>query len=263
MAKAKANKNIASSIKRILWIVFFFIAAALIVSAVEKKKSKVAKDILINIKTMSDGNTLINSEDVRVTIERSFGHDLAGVPLGELDVARVERVLEEDGFINNADVYVDAENKIHIEVNQREPILRIIDNNGLNYYLDKEGVKMPTSDHFTARVLVATGNIPPHVPDFKERKKHVIKDLFELTNKLRQDGFLDAMIEQIHITDNKEYILIPKVGKQKILLGPYEEIDEKFKRLKIFYKEGIPYEGWKKYKTINLKFKDQVVCKKR
>jgi len=256
------NKNLQSTLKRILWIAFFFIAAALIVSAVEKKKSRVASDILINIKNMSDGNTLINNEDVRVTIERSFGHDLAGIPLGELDVARVERVLEADGFIKNADVFVDAENKVHIEVEQREPVLRIIDKNGLNYYLDKEGSKMPTSDHFTARVLVATGNIPPYVPDFGERKKHIIKDLFNLTNAIQQDGFLDAMIEQIHISSNKEFTLIPKIGRQKIILGSYEDIDSKFKRLKIFYKEGIPYEGWQKYKTINLKFKDQVVCKK-
>jgi cell division protein FtsQ len=33
-------------------------------------------------------------------------------------------------------------------------------------------------------------------------------------------------------------------------------------RLKIFYKEGMPYEGWRKYETINLKYSGQVVCKR-
>ena len=77
------------------------------------------------------------------------------------------------------------------------------------------------------------------------------------------DPFYSALVEQIYLSNVGEYILIPKVGQQKIILGPYEEIEDKLERLKIFYKQGIPYEGWQKYKSINLKFKDQVVCKKR
>jgi cell division protein FtsQ len=39
-------------------------------------------------------------------------------------------------------------------------------------------------------------------------------------------------------------------------------VREKFEKLKIFYREAIPYEGWDKYEEINLKFKRQIVCKK-
>jgi len=139
--------------------------------------------------------------------------------------------------------------------------LRIIDDNGLDYYLDSEGMKLPLSKHFTARVLVATGNIPPHSPDFLQRKKHLLKDLFQLAKLILADEFLKSLLEQIYVNQG-EFVLIPKVGDQKILLGKFENVEDKLERLNIFYQKGIPYEGWQKYKTINLKFKNQVVCGK-
>ena len=247
-----------------LWIAFFFAIAALIISAIESKKARLAKDVLINIQHLPDGNDLISKEDIKLTIERSFGFNLTGIPVREIDFARVERVLENEPFILNADVYVDASNQIHIEVSQREPIVRIIDVNGLNFYLDEFGEKMPLSKHFTARVLVATGNILPFDKQFLQRKKrNTLKDLFELTNTFRKDEFLNPLIGQIFVTEAGEYYLIPNLGNQKIILGTMENLEEKLFYLKTFYKEALPYKGWQKYKTINLKFKGQVVAGKR
>jgi cell division protein FtsQ len=257
------NREILLMVKRLAWIGFFFLIAVAIISAVEAKKGRTAADIFIKIATLPDGDSLINQQDVKVTIERSFGYNLLGIPVREIDVARVERVLENDPFILNADVFLDAKNQIHIEIEQREPILRIIDKNGLNYYLDKDGMKMPLSKHFTARVLVATGNIPPFDLDFLQKKKHILKDLFELTNIILKDDFLEPMIQQIYVNNSKEYELSPLIGDQKILLGKMNNIENKIFYLKTFYKEAIPYKGWQKYKTINLKIKGQVVAGRR
>ena len=168
--------------------------------------------------------------------------------------------MEDDPFVLNADVFVDAKNQVHIQIDQRIPVLRIIDKTGQNYYLDEFGTKMPLSKHFTARVLVATGNIPPFDPEFLERKKHVLKDLFELTAIILNDEFLEPMIEQIYVDDSQEFLLSPNIGDQKILLGDLANIDNKIFKLKTFYKEAMPFKGWQKYKIINLKFKGQVVA---
>ncbi len=257
------NSEVFRMVKRFAWLGFFFLIAVAIISAVETKKGKSAKDIFIEIKELPDGDSLINQEDVKITIERSFGYNLLGIPVGEIDVARVERVLENDPFVLNADVFLDAKSQLHIEIEQREPILRIIDKNGLNYYLDENGMKMPLSKHFTARVLVATGNIPPFDVQFLQKKKHTLKDIFELTKTILADDFLEPLVEQVYVNNSNEYELSPIIGDQKILLGNMDNLDDKIFYLKTFYKEAIPYKGWQKYKIINLKFKGQVVAGRR
>lgn len=257
------NKESLKSLKRILSIALVLLTGVLLISSIEKKGNRIVSEVFILIETLPDSSNLINKQDVMLTIERSFGHQLSGVRISEINVERVERVLEADPFVKKANVHLDAKNQVYIELTQREPILRIINKDGLNYYLDTYGEKMPLSSHFTARVLVATGNIPAHVPNFQERKRHTIKDIFRLSKLILEDDFLNPLIEQIYVDDNREYTLIPKIGKQKIKLGKYEDIEDKFFRLEAFYTNGIPYAGWQKYSTINLKYKGQVVCRKR
>ena len=55
----------------------------------------------------------------------------------------------------------------------------------------------------------------------------------------------------------------PKTIQEKIddLTEAYEE---KFEKLKMFYTEGLnKTDGWNKYSTINIKYKNQVVCTKK
>jgi cell division protein FtsQ len=50
------------------------------------------------------------------------------------------------------------------------------------------------------------------------------------------------------------------VGNHKIILGDCSDLEQKFKKLFAFYKDGLNKIGWNTYKTINLKYKNQVVC---
>ncbi|MDV7400600.1 hypothetical protein RZS08_54800, partial [Arthrospira platensis SPKY1] len=70
------------------------------------------------------------------------------------------------------------------------------------------------------------------------------------------------LIEQIYVSNGK-ILLAPKVGNYKIVLGTVDDLDEKFRRLRIFYDEVVPYQGWRRYKTVNLSYKGQIVCEKR
>lgn len=260
------NKNeLNITLKRASWLLAIFFSIAIVVSAVGRKEASMVQEVQVTVEPLQGDNLLIKPEDVLITIERSVGAQLRGMPLNSVDVARIERVLEEDPFVIDADVYVTAQSVVRVNIKQREPILRVIDNNGLNYYLDKEGNKMPLSRHFAARVLTATGNIPPHDPEFLQRKKHRLKDLFLLSEKILADEFYKALIEQIYVSNTGEFTLIPKVGDQKIIFGRLANADDKLENLKIFYQEGIPFveKGWNAYRTIDVRFKGQVVCEKK
>lgn len=257
------SKDLIKTLKKLSWVALIFAVAAVVISAIERKETSQVEEVRIEIAPLKDSTWMIRKGDILLTIERSFGYALESLPIISVEVERLERVLENDPFILNADVYVDAGNRVNIEIEQREPILRIIDNNQLNYYLDGAGKKMPLSNHFAARVLVATGNIPPFVPDFLKRDKHVLKDLYHMTRIIQQDEFMNALVEQIYVSNRGEYSIVPKIGKHNIILGSFNHLEEKIERLKIFYQEAMPYEGWRKYKTVDLRYEGQVVCKKR
>jgi cell division protein FtsQ len=69
----------------------------------------------------------------------------------------------------------------------------------------------------------------------------------------------------VHRVNSGDFVLVPQVGSHTIIFGSArsdEEVKEKMDKLKVFYQEGLPFEGWNKYETINLKFRNQIVCKK-
>jgi len=55
------------------------------------------------------------------------------------------------------------------------------------------------------------------------------------------------------------FVLIPKLGKQKIYLGTYENMPEKLANLKLFYSKAIAEEGWQKYSAFDLRYDGQIV----
>lgn len=241
---------------------FLFIVVMIWFIARNRKANTFAEGLQVTVKELPSGDKLISERDVRQALLTAFGADLENSELATLEVERMERVLESDPFVQNADAYIDQNNQVHIKIDQREPLLRVLDNNGNNYYLDAAGKKMPPSKNFAARVVVATGNVSAYTPEFQERKKSTLKDLFHIAQTLLADEFLASFIQQIHVNNRGEFILVPLIGDQKIELGSARKLDDKLRRLKIFYQEGMPYEGWRKYETINLKYSGQVVCRR-
>jgi cell division protein FtsQ len=229
-----------------------------------RKKRSAIKDVIVDIQHIPNAdNDLIKEKDVKEIIRRSFEEKVENEPLGQVDVARIEQVLEQDPFVENAETFVDVKGNLNLKIYQRQPILRVIDNNNLNYYLDKNGVKMPLSKYYSARVPIITGAVPPYVNDFLKQKKYALKDVFYLVQRLNADVFFAPMIQQIVIDAAGEFTIIPILGDQKIRIGTLDDLDEKLERLKIFYKEAMPYEGWRKYRSISVKYKGQIVCKKK
>ncbi len=240
-------------------IIFLLCLFVLVVSAVQEKQTTKAQDLVVNIVNQKDSLHLIDSEDIRKTIARNFGHSVKGIPLEALEIKKIENLLREDPFIYNAEVFIDAKNRVNVNLEQRQPLVRVIDEEGKHYYMDEEGVKIPLSAHLTVRVPVMTGKIPSKS---ELNYNEVQEDVFLICKKIKEDEFLQPMVEQIHRNAKGEYTFVPKIGKQKIVFGKTENVDEKIENLKIFYKEAMTRHGWSKYQSINLKYDGQIVCSK-
>lgn len=259
-------KRMSFIIRRLSLMVGGFAVILLIVAAVQYRKKSVVTDegLTITIINNEADNKFIRERDVIELLFKEFRHAIVGQSLEQIDIEEVEQVLEEDMFIKDADVYVDALNKVHITIEQRVPIARIMDEVESSYYLDEEGNRVRTSPKFTARVMVVTGKIGRYSENYKNIPHHRLGRVLKLIQFIDADPFWKAQFEQIHIDHSGEATLIPKLGDHKVKFGqPHEDIEDKFHRLEVFYQDGLPVEGWDKYKSINLSFKGQVVAKKR
>jgi len=250
-----------ASLIRIFWFVLILGTAALVISAVESTNDSRTQAVNIEIEPILNGNFLINEGDIQSVIKNAFDSDLIGEKVSDIDMERLELELEAEPFVLDAETYINAREEIKISIRQRQPILRIIDKNGLDYYLDKSGVKMKPSKHYTARVVVVTGDLPAYTDDYLQREDHIMSDLFKLVNFILKDELLKPLVEQIHVK-NKQFTFVPKIGDHKIKIGGIKDLEDKVERLKIFYKEGMSRTGWQRYKELDLRYKGQVIGRK-
>ena len=157
-----------------------------------------------------------------------------------------------------------------IKAKPREAILRIFDHKGHHLYLGKDKILMDNSLESSHRLIVANGNIP-HINN--EERIQILKGktelpeiyyhLYDFVNKIHEDEFLEALIDQIYIDKKGQIELTPKIGVKKICFGGFENSEEKFFNLKTFYLNGKDRIDWQKYQSINIKYKNQIVCSKK
>jgi cell division protein FtsQ len=225
--------------------------------------------VKINIADDSDRSFIVSSDILKMLEKNNIKYK--GVRLTDINLIKIEQVVKSNQIIEECRAYTGINRTLYIEVTQRNPLVRIIDKQGQGYYIDKEGNVLNLSRRYAPRVLVANGNIrtpfrvgkPANINSLRDSlaaKK--LKDICTLVNFISKEDFWNAQIEQIYINHNGEFELIPRVGPHIILLGDIEDYEEKFRKLEIFYKEGLNNVGWNQYLTINLKYKDQVVCTK-
>jgi cell division protein FtsQ len=256
-----------------LWISFGVIVFILM-GLVKKAQNESVIDkpnIIIHV----NGENAFLTEDELYTRLKRKGYIYNGQIYTGLKVNEVEKYLTSMSEIKSAKVFTKIGSKWTIEVEIRKPIARIFNNYGESFYLDELGYTMSPSNLYTARVVIVTGDIPDRinsksVPEIINNRvlksKLKLDDLYRISHYVCSDQLLQALIGQIHRKKNGEFVLIPQVGGQKIIFGSAftdQEVREKFKKLKVFYKEAMPYEGWCKYDEISLKYDKQIVCKKK
>jgi cell division protein FtsQ len=185
---------------------------------------------------------------------------LIGRRLENINLHALENKLKANPFVESASVYADMDGVIQVEISQRQPMLRIMNRFNQDFYVDQHGLKIPLSNNFTAKVLVANGYIDElFARRVDSLRTQIARDLFKTADYIRKDSLWSAQIAQIYVNEQHEIELIPRVGNQRILLGNADSLNTKFKNLLAFYKQALPQVGWVAYKAINIKYINQVI----
>lgn len=243
-------------IKKILLLFVLLLIATYLVVAVtvfnNKPKDLTCKDIELIIKDSVNAGFITKKEVVSLLNEE--GIYPVGKKTNRILTKTLEKGLSKHPLIEKAECYKTPKGNICIEIYQRLPILRVINNKGDNYYIDNLGKIIPPTAKCTAHTVIATGYV---------EKSYAMRNLYKFGVFLQRNKFWNAQIEQINITQGWDIELIPRVGDHIVFLGKIDNFEEKLERLKIFYEKALNKVGWNKYQRISLEFSNQIICTKR
>jgi cell division protein FtsQ len=226
---------------------------------------KEAGVICSDVKVYIPGNQyFIDKEEIDNILHLNSTNTLIGRRIASINMHDLENKLKANAFIETAQVYADMDGVVRVEVTQRRPILRIMSQFDKDFYVDEHGLKVPLSNNFTARVLVANGFIEePFGNKIDTLHTDMARQVFKTASFISKDTLWNAQIAEIYVNAQHEMELIPRVGNDRILLGNADSLQSKFANLFAFYKQAIPRVGWEAYKLINIKYANQVIGVKK
>lgn len=249
--KTKLIKTLGFSFLGLVLLVF--------IAFVEKKDAeRKFVDISVKVKGMADVY-FVDEKEILDNLKSQFQTLVPGMALSKIDFQQLELKVESHPFVKNAEVYRDLKGNILVEIQQHQPIARIVRPMAADGYISSDGQVLPTSPKYTTRVLILEGDFAQKLLEAEDLSiDH--QDLLALVEFIYQDPFWNAQITSLDIDGKGDIKLRQQVGKQVIEFGDARDIEEKFEKISLFYEKIIPGKGWNAYSRVNVKYKDQIIC---
>lgn len=244
-----------------LWVAIGAGTIVLLVAAIQKKDAQHCSSININIKGVSN-NFFVDKKDIINAITTTVGGNPIGRSVSQFDLRKIESDLQKNVWVKTAQLFFDNNQVLQVNIFEREPMARVFTTAGATFYIDSSGAVLPLSDKYSARLPVFT-NFPGGGKILSKADSVLLRDVLSISTALQKDSFCMAMIDQVDITLQRTFQLIPKIGTQLIVFGDASDAEEKLQKLKLFYKDAMTKAGWNYYSEINVQYKSQVVAKRR
>ncbi len=249
-------------IKRILllavWVMVMAGITTLLIAANRKQKAHLCNELIIG---MRGGNGLyLDKSDIIRLIEKTSGNVL-NRHIAKIRIARLERNLELNPWIKDAELYFDSKDALHVFVEERQPIARVFTSSGRSFYIDSSGHIMPLIEKMSARVPVVTGF--PSGTKWLAKDSSLLESVKTISGFVYAHPFWNAQVGQIVITNERKFEIIPVIGDHVIKIGSADRIEEKLNRLFIFYSQVLSKVGFNKYAVLNVQYEGQVIAVKK
>lgn len=238
-------KNIWTNVR--LLLMFAIIIFLYSFTSKRNGERKIKKPI---VEFVEEGSLFLTHEAVnKLLIEKN--QDPQTIQKVNLDLNKLEKSINEHDMVEKSEVFVSIDGVLKAVVKQKTPIARVFEKEA-SFYIDLEGNRMPLSDINTARVPLVSGEI-----DAVKKK-----DLYELLKLIYNDDFLKKNIIGVEVLHGGSLRMANRNFNYTIDFGKTKNADKKFNNYKAFFQKAVQDSMIGKYKEINLKFTQQVVCTK-
>ena len=245
----------------VVWLAIGAGTIVLLVAAIKKKDAQHCSGVSITIEGV-DNNFFVDKKDILNSITIEVGGNPAGKRVSAFDLRKLEAELQKDIWVKSSQLFFDNNNRLVVKVLEREPVARVFTTSGTTFYIDSSLTMLPLSEKFSARLPVFT-SFPSDKMVLSHADSTLLKNILTASMAILKDRFGMALIDQIDITPQRNFEMIPKIGNTIIIFGDATDVEEKLKKLLLFYRQVIVKAGWNKYSEVNVQFKGQVVAKRK
>lgn len=212
-------------------------------------------------------NSFVSKSDVKSYLDKEYGSYI-GEAIDSIDLIRVEDIVDGRSAVLKSQAYVTRDGILHVEVTQRKPVVRFQKKDG-GFYADAEGYIFPLQRSYASHVQVIDGNIPLAANSGYKgaignpKEKEWFDRMMNVINFIEGSRTWKDKIVQIYVDDGSDLILIPREGNEEFLFGQPVDIEDKFHKMEKYYTHILPAKGAGFYKTVDLKYEGQIVCKQK
>ena len=257
--------------KAVKYILYSALAAVLLgcmaaayIAGQQARRPIMCKGIRIQVLD-SNVNSFVTVSDVRLFIDKSCGK-IIGLPIDSIDLVKVEKAVDSRSAVLKSQAFVTRDSILNVTVTQRKPVVRFQKKDG-GFYADAEGYIFPLQSSYASHVQIIDGAIPLAAnsgykgtienPD----EKTWFKKIMNVVNYMEGSKVWKGKIVQIHVQENGELILVPREGNERFMFGQPGSLEEKFAKMEKYYTTIVPEKGADKYRTVDVRFDNQIVCK--
>ena len=189
--------------------------------------------------------------------------------IGTVDMVKIQQNLEANPWIESNAAYIDLDGNLNVCFKEYEPQFRVFGKNGQSMYVTNKGIVVPSCNHYTPYVLIASGNFDLQngantyaLCDTLERDRNILNALY-WHKAIKANPFIESCVGQLYCNSKNEFELTVKGLDARVIVGDTCLATDKLKRLEIFMKQRINRPDTQNMKIINLNYKNQIVCTKR
>jgi cell division protein FtsQ len=243
----------------VFWSLATLAAVSLVVVFSARLEAKICNHIEVQVEQPYD-TYFVSEEEVIQLMTAKGTEKVIGAEFESLSLKKLENRIKSHKFVHSAVAYRDFQGNLFVRVGQKRPIARIVRPQAPDAYISESGEILPTSERFTARVMLLSGAYADRLVKQNLTETPEGTQLLELLRFIDADPYWKAQLPQLEI-DRAGYIrFYPQLTKQLVEFGKPEQLKEKFSKLKLFYQKILPARGWNTYRRVNLMYKDQIVC---
>lgn len=232
------------------------IFSAILIAANRKQSDKPIAGTKVTLKHQDREENFLKTKDVEDLISQQ-GINVENQTIASINVDEIEKIVQSNPWIKDAQVFVDNKGTLNIEVAQRLPVARIFANDGASFYIDTAGFEMPLSQNYAYSVPVFTNYVKQANDSINEHNK---KSMVYLSSIIKDDSFWNAQITQVNMEGLNNFNFYTTLGRQKIKFGDTSAALAKLDNLMAFYKDVSNKIGWDRYNVLDVRFKGQVLA---